>query len=172
VIVPPELEAPPGFVAIDTITGPQLRTFVSGDPDGRRLRIRYCWDESGRRFIARVWFGEHTEGPPGHVHGGCVAAVLDESMGTASWCFGHPAVAARIEVEFRRMVPIGTVASVAARLVAVDGRKISIAARLEGDDGTLYSESAALFIERDPEECGAYAEFARMTKEARLTRSG
>jgi acyl-coenzyme A thioesterase PaaI-like protein len=160
----PELEAPEGFSALDGDSISQSRSFVSGDPDGRRVRVRYFWNDTERRFIARVWFGELTEGPPGHVHGGCVAAVLDESMGTASWCSGHPALAAKIEVEFKAMVPIGTVATVSAWLGGVDDRKVTIGARLEGDDGKVFSESTGLFIEQTPEQFGRYADFARMAK--------
>ena len=165
----PELTAPGGFIALDSFSGSPSRTFVSGDPDGRRVRVRYFWNDDELRFMARVWFGELTEGPPDRVHGGCVAAVLDESMGTASWCFGHPAVAAKIEVEFKAMVPIGTVATVEAWVDKVEGRKVSVRARLTGDDGEVFSEGGGLFIEREPEDFGRYADFARMAKERRET---
>jgi acyl-coenzyme A thioesterase PaaI-like protein len=167
VIEAPELETPEGFFALDSDSASQPRTFVSGDPDGRRIRIRYFWNDSERRFAARVWFGELTEGPPGHVHGGCVAAVLDESMGTASWCFGHPALAAKIEVEFKAMVPIGTVATISGWIDGVEDRKVKVGARLEGEDGKVYSESTGLFVEQDPEQFGRYADFARMAKASR-----
>jgi acyl-CoA thioesterase FadM len=93
-----------------------------------------------------------------------VAAVLDESMGTVSWCSGHPAVAAKISVEFKAMVPIGIVATISAWVGGVDDRKVTVGARLKGDDGTVYSESTGLFIELDPEQFGRHAEFARAAK--------
>jgi acyl-CoA thioesterase FadM len=96
-----------------------------------------------------------------------VAAVLDESMGTASWCFGHPALAAKIEVEFKAMVPIGAVATVEATLDSAEKKKLTLRARLIGDDGTEYSRSRGLFIEQEPEQFGRHAEFARMAKDSR-----
>src|SRR5438128_1851482 len=53
----------------------------------------------------RVWFGRKTAGPPGHVHGGCQAAILDEMMGSTAWHFGYPVVAANIDVSFIDMIP-------------------------------------------------------------------
>ena len=40
-------------------------------------------------------------GPPGHVHGGAMAAALDEAMGAVCWMNGHPVVAATISREIR-----------------------------------------------------------------------
>ena len=84
------------------------RSFVSSDDEGDRLRVRYYADEAGRTW-ARAWFGPGAEGPPGYAHGGALAALLDESMGMAVLATGRICVAARIEVDFRAMVPLGEV---------------------------------------------------------------
>ncbi len=168
----PDLAGPEGWVSLDTATREHSRTFVSGEPEGNRLRVRYFVNRAADAFMARVWFGEGAEGPHGHAHGGAVAAVLDESMGTASWCLGHPALAAKIEVEFRAMVPLGTTATVEAWVDRVDGRKVSLRARMTGADGTVYGEARGLFIEQQPEQFGRNAESARQVVELRRAREG
>jgi hypothetical protein len=170
--IEPELTAPEGFEALDRHAGERASTFLSGDPDGNRLKVRYFWNEAERGFLTRVWFGLGSEGPPGRVHGGAVAAVMDESMGSASWCFGHPAVAAKIEVEFRTTVPLGTLATVEISIDEVVGRKLKLRGRLIGDDGTEYSRCHGLFIEQDPKSFGRYADWARLMKERRLRSEG
>jgi acyl-coenzyme A thioesterase PaaI-like protein len=120
--------------------------FVSGDPHSDRLRVRYFHRASDDTLVAVVWFGPGTEGPPGHAHGGSVASALDEAMGGAAWYAGHPVVAARISVDFREMVPIGTEATIEARIEQVDGRKIRARGRMIGNDGQLYAEGEGLFI--------------------------
>jgi acyl-coenzyme A thioesterase PaaI-like protein len=168
----PDLCGPERWIALDTASKEHSKTFVSGEPDGNRLRVRYFINPTADAFMARAWFGEGAEGPHGHAHGGAVAAVLDESMGTASWCLGHPALAAKIEVEFRAMVPLGTTATVEAWVESVDGRKVSLRARMRGDDGTVYGEARGLFIEQEPEQFGRNAESARWARERRRVREG
>ena len=51
---------------------------------------------------------EHHQGAPGLAHGGVVAAAMDEAMGFLLWLLKTLAVTARIEVDFRRPVPVGS----------------------------------------------------------------
>jgi hypothetical protein len=74
-------------------------------------------------------------------------------------------------VEFKRMLPIGAVGTVTAKVDGVVGAKVSILGRLEGDDGALYAKCAGLFIKREPEDFGRYATYARMAKQALVERS-
>jgi len=119
--------------------------FVSGESGGHRLRVRYFTDGGGR-VLARVWFGPGCQGPPGHAHGGSIAAVLDEAMGAAAWQAGHPALAARIAVSFLRPVPLGTVATAEARVVRTEARKVHLAARLLAG-GEVLARAEGLFVE-------------------------
>jgi acyl-coenzyme A thioesterase PaaI-like protein len=145
-LAPPDLAPPPGWEPLDTL--PQ-RSFVSGDPDGDRLRVRYyCRDTA---LLARVWFGPEAEGPPGHAHGGAMAAVLDEAMGFAAWLAGHPVVAARLTTDFRRMLPLGTVCTVEPAVERIEGRKVHVAARILGPGGTVYAEGEAIFVGLAPD---------------------
>ena len=86
------------------------------------------------------------EGPPGHAHGGSVAAVLDEAMGAAAWSGGYPSIAARIEVDFRLPVPLGIDAVVEMEVERVEGRKVTTRARLLDADGRVLAESSGLFV--------------------------
>ena len=156
----PELTAPDGWRSLDEMAPDGTRSFVSGDPAGRRLRVRYFWNRAQQAFMARVWFGEKAEGPPGHAHGGSMAAVMDEAMGAAAWTNGHPSVAVQLTIDFREMLPLGSVATAHVWAETVDGRKISMAGRLESDDGTVYCESRGLFIEVEPGRFGRLSQHA------------
>jgi acyl-coenzyme A thioesterase PaaI-like protein len=141
----PAAVAPPGCVPVDPFPGPP-QSFVSGDPDGHRLRVAYFQRMSDGGLLARAWFGRGAEGPPGYAHGGSVAAVLDEAMGAAAWIAGHPSIAARIEVDFKTMVPLGIDADVEMSVEKVEGRKITTRARLLDADGRVLAQSAGLFL--------------------------
>jgi len=122
------------------------RSFVSGDPDGNRLRAKYFIREKDSHIIGHVWFGPGSEGPPGFAHGGSISAVLDESMGAASWLNGHVAVAARLTTEFKEMIPLDTHTMLEAWVENIEGKKVSIRAILSSFDGKPYAEAESLFI--------------------------
>jgi len=122
-----------------------------GDPRGSFVinssDIEFALQKSSQKneLLAQVWFNIATAGPPGHVHGGCQAAVLDEMMGSVGWHHGHGVVAAKIEVEFLEMVPVEKQYSLIGRITSVEKRKIFIEAELF-DPKKTYARSTGLFI--------------------------
>ncbi|BCS55348.1 PaaI family thioesterase [Geobacter sp. SVR] len=125
------------------LVGESLR-FVSGDPEGNRFRTRYYRDPE-QHLQARIWFGPETEGPPGHAHGGSVAAVLDEVLGLAAWAAGYPIVVGNLSVSFRNLLPLQKVVTVASSVVSAKGRKVMVHGRIFCGE-TLYAEGECLCI--------------------------
>lgn len=82
------------------------RTIYAGFEGADRLRLRLFKRLSDQHLIGRAWFGQGTDGPPGHAHGGVVAYILDEAMGAAAWASDYPAVAARLDFTYLRMSPM------------------------------------------------------------------
>ena len=126
-------------------------SFVTGDPEGDRLRVAYFRRAADGALVGRAWFGPGAVGPPGHVHGGATAAVLDEAMGAAAWMEGWVVVAVHLEVDFPRMLPIGTDAWMEARVESVDGRKVTTRGRLHDAAGEDFGTATGLFVTLDPE---------------------
>lgn len=142
---PPPVEAEPGWTTVEPLRIEGGRgSFVTGQPEGDRLRVAY-FQRGDDHLVGRAWFGAAAVGPPGHAHGGAVAAVLDEAMGAAAWLAGYVVVAVHLEVDFRDMLPLGTDARFDAWVEGVDGRKVSCRGRLFGD-GAEYAESSGLFL--------------------------
>ena len=125
-------------------------SFVSGDPEGDRLRVRYFQRDSDERLVGRAWFGPGAQGPPGHAHGGSMASVLDEAMGAAAWLAGHLVVAVQLNTSFRKMLPLGTDALIEAWVERIEGRKVRTRGRLLDDEGDPFAEAEAIFLELDP----------------------
>lgn len=121
-------------------------SFVSGDPSGDRLRVRYYRRSADGGLVGKAWFGPKTQGPPGHGHGGSMAALLDEVMGAAAWLGGYPALAANLTVDFKRMIPLGEVARIEARILEVSGRKVITNGQLTDAAGAPYALARGLFI--------------------------
>jgi acyl-coenzyme A thioesterase PaaI-like protein len=125
--------------------GNTTRSYVSDNPDGDRLRVLYFRIGDEPVLRGRVWFGPGTEGPPGYSHGGAVASALDEAIGAVAWMLGHRVVVARLTVDFRSPVTIGTDATIESIVVGVEGRKITCRARLT-NNGALLAEAEGLCV--------------------------
>ena len=114
--------------------------------EGDRVRIAYFRKPHEPQLYAKAWFGKKTMGPPGHVHGGAMAAALDEAMGAVCWMNGHRVVAATITVTFVTMLPIQTETILEASIVRVDGRKVSTRASLTDLEDQKVADAEGLFI--------------------------
>ncbi len=143
----PSLACPDGCHAIDPLPGvPFERSYVSGEPRGQRVRIAYYRRDDDGAIVAPCWFGPGCEGPPGHAHGGSLAAVLDEVMGVAAWNAGHAVVLARLVTENRAMLPLRVPVTATARVERVEGRKVTVRASIHDGDGSPFVESEGLFV--------------------------
>ena len=142
---PVDLGGEPDWTPFDapSLVGESLR-FVSGEPDGNRFRVRYYRD-SQQLLQARIWFGPETEGPPGHAHGGSMAAVLDEVLGLAAWVAGYPVVVGNLNVSFRNLLPLHKVVTVESRVVSTEGRKVLVHGRIYCKK-SIYAEGECLCI--------------------------
>jgi len=90
-------------------------------------------------------FGQQYEGPPGHVHGGIVAAAFDEVLGMTQSLSGIGGMTGRLVVNYRKPTPLGRELTFTGRLDRVEGRKIFTSGMLH-DGETLCAEAEGLFI--------------------------
>src|SRR4051794_24435697 len=88
------------------------------------------------------------QGAPGLAHGGVLATALDETLGSLNWLLRTVAVTGRLETDFVRPVPVGTVLYLEAEVTAVAGRKIysSATGRIGGPEGPVAVRADALFV--------------------------
>ncbi|HEY5512217.1 MAG TPA: hotdog domain-containing protein [Geomonas sp.] len=147
--IPVDLSGEAGWVPFDApaLVGESLR-FVSGESDGNRFRVRYYRDGE-QQLQARIWFGPETGGPPGHAHGGSMAAVFDEVLGLAAWAAGYPIVVGNLNVSFRNLLPLDKVVTVESRVISAAGRKVMVHGRICHGE-TVYAEGEALCITIPP----------------------
>jgi len=119
--------------------------FICGSDNPHNLGLRWNVDERG------VVSSDFTltlaqQGPPGHAHGGLSAAVLDEVMGAAVWQAGYMVAAAKIEVNYRKPVPLGTLITTRGYITRRVGRKIYTRGEICLPSGAILVESKGLFV--------------------------
>ena len=102
----------------------------------------------GLDVLARFAVTEHHQGAPGLAHGGVISTAFDEAMSSLNWLLYRPAVTGRLEIDFRRPVPVGSELFVRAHVTGVAGRKAFTSAegRLASIDGPVAVRAAAVFI--------------------------
>jgi len=107
-----------------------------------------------------VTFGVAYEGPPGHVHGGFIAAAFDEVLGFAQSTTGHPGMTGRLTIHYRKPTPLQRELRFEARVVRVEGRKIFTEGHLYAGQ-VLTAEAEGLFVSVD---LGRMGELARLRR--------
>lgn len=90
------------------------------------------------------------EGPPGAVHGGWVAALFDQLLGTATIASGHGAFTAELNVRYRRPTPIGVPLVLRARIDSVEGREVRASGEITAD-GVVTAQAHGRFVRPNPE---------------------
>jgi acyl-coenzyme A thioesterase PaaI-like protein len=113
------------------------------NPQGLHLPIPT--QEGIERYEAIVAFSDHHQAAPGIVHGGLVAAALDEASGLLATWHRFPAVTARVFVRYRHPVLINHELQLHAWVTDSRGRRIHIDADIRDCD-EVVAESRGAFL--------------------------
>jgi acyl-coenzyme A thioesterase PaaI-like protein len=84
------------------------------------------------------------EGPPGVVHGGWVATLLDQLLGHANAAAGVGGFTAQLTVRYLRPTPYGVPLTIRARTEEVDGRRVLASGEIVAD-GLVTAEATGMF---------------------------
>jgi len=93
---------------------------------------------------ADLHLGAGYEGPPGHVHGGMCALILDHILGATAHQPGKPAYTGTITVRYLRPTRLGALRA-EARVERIDGIKTYAVGHLRNSDGVTV-EGEGVFI--------------------------
>jgi acyl-coenzyme A thioesterase PaaI-like protein len=100
--------------------------------------------ESSGRAWSSFHLGAPYEGPPGLVHGGVSALILDQMLGEATGAGGKPGMTASLTLTYRRATPLGDLRA-EAWIERSEGIKTWARGHLSDADG-ITVEAEGLFI--------------------------
>ena len=112
------------------------------NPSGLHLDFEVGRERARTTFTARR---EHT-GYEGAVHGGIVSALLDETMGWAIFQQGIWGVTAKLDVTFRKPVPVGEELVVTGEVHKQGRRAVETRGEVRDHAGALLAEGTGLFV--------------------------
>ena len=124
-----------------------------GNPLAPPLSWVHVGPDSAR---ADLVLGPAHEGPPGRVHGGWVAAVLDHVLGRATAAAGFPGMTASLTVDYHHGTPYGVPLTAEGRLTTRDGRKLHATGELRAGD-LVCATATALLVQFRPGQTPAPA---------------
>ena len=116
-------------------------------------------DESPPRLLAAARLGDRSCGHPLFLHGGAIAALLDDCMGMLFLSLGKgTGFTANLSVDYRNPIPHGTELHVTAALERTEvsqksgATKVFLRAEVRGAaSNKLYAEGRALFVVKPPQ---------------------
>jgi uncharacterized protein (TIGR00369 family) len=120
--------------------------FGCGTQNRTGLRLKFFVD-ADHRIVCRVRVPRRFEGPPGHVHGGIIATLLDEAMSKANRQFGVVAMTRQMEVDYLKPVPLLAPLTLIAHHVSANGRAHRCEAQLCDASKTILAQAKAVFIQ-------------------------
>lgn len=86
------------------------------------------------------------QGPPGNVHGGVLAGLLDHVLGLATVWRGVLGRTAQLNLRYHRPSPLFDALTVTARCVTIDGRKVRAEGEIRNSRGEICVSAEGLFI--------------------------
>jgi acyl-coenzyme A thioesterase PaaI-like protein len=119
--------------------------FVCGRENPIGLAMHFYADDKGCVHATYSPRSEH-QGYPGVMHGGLVTAMLDELIGRTAiandlWC-----MTAKLEVRFRKPVPIGALLKLKGEITRQTRRWLEGRGEIRAQDGTLLAEAHGTYL--------------------------
>jgi len=103
-----------------------------------------------KRVVSSILFNEAYQGPPACVHGGFVAALLDEALGRTRHLTDRNCVTGSLLVTYRRPTPVNVPLTVDARITEMHDRKMVVRGEiLANGEVTAVGEGTFVFLETE-----------------------
>jgi uncharacterized protein (TIGR00369 family) len=138
---------------------PKNHCFVCGPDNPAGMHLKFTYDKRRKCFVCRLRLDERYTGPPGHCHGGIIAAILDEAMGKVNKLRNVIAVTSQMTVDYLRPVPLNKPLRVESCELRVRGRKHLNMGEILNRKGEVLARGQGLFIAIDAERM--FAKFVK-----------
>jgi uncharacterized protein (TIGR00369 family) len=153
--MPPENHAPANIAPeiARTVDERAAHCFGCGADNPQGLHLHFdinSTDPANITATATVSLTSLHQGPPGYIHGGIIATLMDEAMSKLNRPLNVIAMTRHLAVDYLRPAPLGVPLTLIGRHVSRHGRKLHHAAELRHPDGTILAQAKGFFLAIDP----------------------
>nr|XP_056709512.1 acyl-coenzyme A thioesterase THEM4-like [Euleptes europaea] len=122
--------------------GRDTRFFLRNlDSEGLGFEYVMFLNPSQKRMVCLAQLGPYLEGPPGFVHGGPIATILDTTWSQCALFTTSAFLTANLSINYKSPVQLGSVILVDGKVDRTEGRKVFLSGQVQSVDGkTLYAE--------------------------------
>jgi uncharacterized protein (TIGR00369 family) len=125
--------------------GAQNHCFGCGEVNSAGLHLKFSV-ASDHTVICDAEVSNNYEGPPGYLHGGIIATLLDEAMSKANRARGVTAMTRQMQVEYLHPVHSNSPIRIEGRVTRSEGRKHWTEAHIQNASGKVLAKATGLFI--------------------------
>jgi acyl-coenzyme A thioesterase PaaI-like protein len=123
--------------------------FGCGPSNPQGLHLVFTTDNTNPEapiVTAHIQLTRLHEGPPGHIHGGIVATLLDEAMSKLNRPLNVLAMTRHIEIDYLRPAPLDQPLVLVGRHLRREGRKLFHHAEIQRPNGGVLARGHGIFI--------------------------
>jgi uncharacterized protein (TIGR00369 family) len=127
--------------------------FACGPDNPQGLHLSFTIDATDSTHItstANVQLTRLHQGPPGYIHGGIIATLMDEAMSKLNRPLNVLAMTRHMEVDYLRPAPLDQPLVLIGTHLSRAGRKLFHQAELKLPDGTILATAKGLFVTVPP----------------------
>lgn len=132
------------------------RSFVSG-PESPLFEVEHRLATDPLELISHVIFKPKAEGPPGHIHGGASAGLIDEVMGILVWNQNYPCVTQTLSMKYLKPLPLNQEAYLITTISAVSEKTIEVKCTIFSNEKTPYVQATGVFHRLTQEQLKRFA---------------
>jgi len=115
-----------------------------------RILMKCFRNRQDSSLNGHIWFSDRCFGPPGFVHGGISAYILDEVLGATAWMNGFPSVAMELKIKYLQLTPLATILKIKSTIGQTEGDHIYLSGQITDDEAILTSVEGC-FHKIDPD---------------------
>ena len=138
------METMPSTIRLEP--NPANKCFGCGGANEDGMKLTFVQDNEARKIVGRFVLGERYQGGGGTAHGGIIAMLLDEAMGTVCRFRSVRAVTAELTVEYLKPVNVLNEIVVEASEQELKGRNLFLTGEIRNEEGKILARGRGRFV--------------------------
>ena len=122
--------------------------WICGEKNKGGLQLKFDLNKSTKSIQTNFISAETYQGYDGIVHGGILAALLDEAMAKLAFELGYNAVTAMLNVRFKTPAKVKEKLTIRGEIAQANRRLVLAKATIHREDGTLIAEGDSKLVRK------------------------